>query len=213
MIEGSFSRRALTAIVVLLACGLAIFRGWQITRLVHAATGDLPVTEKREILSGLAQVTGLAQYALAELRRLPAGDNAEATPADEKLRLTKILLSQAPLSSLNWLELCNRRLAAGEKLNRVLQAFELSSLTGRNEGYVMYRRAPVGIALWDALPESGKRVAVNDVAQTLNEMPGDAIARIKQALANQSEEMRGAFRAALVTAGMSSDRSLKLIGL
>jgi hypothetical protein len=147
MIEGSFSRRALTAIVVLLACGLAIFRGWQITRLVHAATGDLPVTEKREILSGLAQVTGLAQYALAELRRLPAGDNAEATPADEKLRLTEILLSQAPLSSLNWLELCNRRLAAGEKLDRVLQAFELSSLTGRNEGYVMYRRAPVGIAL------------------------------------------------------------------
>jgi hypothetical protein len=214
MSQGPFNRRVLTAIIMLSALGFAVFRGWQITSYVRAATGDLPPAERRELLLGFSGVDGLAQYALIELRRLPAdAATGEDQPTDGRMRLTEMLLSHQPLSSLNWLELCSRRLATGQKLERVLRAFELSGLTGRSEGYVMYRRAAVGIALWDALPDGGKRTTVNDLAQTLSEMPGEDIARLKQALSDQSEEMRAALRSSLVAAGVPSNPALKQLGL
>jgi hypothetical protein len=214
MTKGLFSGKIPTACVVLLVCGIVAFRGWEITRFVRMTTSSLPTIEKREGLRAFAGIAGLSQFALLEARRLPLDGRAgEDQAGDGRLRLTEELLSQAPLSSQDWFELCNRRIAAGQKLERILQALELSNLTGRNEGYIMYRRVAVGIALWDALPESGKRTTANDLAQTLSEMPGEEVLRIRQSLADQGEEMRNAFRSNLGAAGLTSEAALKRIGL
>ena len=214
MSTGLLSWRTLTACLVIAACGFTAYRGWQITSLVRVIDARGAVVEERDRLGAFADAFGVGHFALTELRRLPAEPGPpQDQAADPRLRLTELILSHMPLSSVNWLELCNRRLAAGQKFERVVQAFVLSGLTGRNEGYVMYRRTQVGIALWSALPEDAKRITMNDLAQTLSEMPGEEIARIKQALSGQDESMRSEFRSRLAGAGVSSDPALRKIGL
>ena len=63
------------------------------------------------------------------------------------------MLSVRPLSSDYWLSLAKMREATGEGSRKVLEALELSTLTGPNEGIVMLHRGLFGIWQWQMLPQ------------------------------------------------------------
>ena len=74
------------------------------------------------------------------------------------------MLAIRPLSSFYWLQLAESRVDAKEASAKASAAFELSVLTGPNEGRMMTQRGMFGIWQWEALSPEDRKSAIADLA-------------------------------------------------
>ena len=187
--------RFLTALAVVGLCALAVSRGWDIVRFSMADAGL-----QAEAVRPWVAVSGLSFSAQESLL------TDEADPGDEKRaqkrrnELTDILAVR-PLSSEYWLALSEIRLVTLEPSNKVVEAFELSTLTGANEDYMMARRGVFGVSHWEVLPaEVRMRAATDLVAGPLSDR---TVAKLRTALSGKTETVRQEIRTALEAEGLA----------
>ena len=187
--------RFLTALAVVGLCALAVSRGWDIVRFSMADAGL-----QAEAVRPWVAVSGLSFSAQESLL------TDEADPGDEKRaqkrrnELTDILAVR-PLSSEYWLALSEMRLVTLEPSNKVVEAFELSTLTGANEDYMMARRGVFGVSHWEVLPaEVRMRAATDLVAGPLSDR---TVAKLRTALSGKTETVRQEIRTALEAEGLA----------
>jgi hypothetical protein len=135
-------------IILVAACGLVIWKGWEIAGF-HLAQGR--AQDRAEALSPWTSVSGVASYALGALVSAllePINPQTVAHRLDE----IGALLSVRPLASQHWLSLTAMRHLAGQHMEKVLAALRLSFSTEPNEGEVMLQRALLCLSVWEDLP-------------------------------------------------------------
>src|SRR5262245_10557178 len=114
---------------VLVACGFALAKGWDVVRFRfaegHAAATGSPV----DAMSSWASVRGLASYTIEPSLVLPIEQNDRQAVAT-RLNLLSALLSVKPLSSDYWLSLSGMRLLTGQRPEKAIAALNMSVLTG-----------------------------------------------------------------------------------
>lgn len=150
--------RLFTSFLVIILCGFTIFHGWRAVQFVETPAGSLSAGPwSRPPFPGLES--------LALQRWLAKAGNAHDPAAAERRRGALVrLLSRKPLSPQAWLQLAGLRLVTREPSKRVLEALEMSWITGPNEGAVMMERALFALLEWRALPADAQRRALQDLA-------------------------------------------------
>jgi hypothetical protein len=153
--------RFLTTTMVIGLCSLAVLRGWSLVEFASArGVGDDEKGAAVDAWIGAPLVTTAAlDVALDD----GAGAN-DPEAANRRVALLTQLLSVRPLSSIAWLSLAGMRLATGAPYKDVLSALKMSSITGANEGAVMWQRGLFGLLQWTALPPDFQRRAILDLS-------------------------------------------------
>jgi hypothetical protein len=105
------------------------------------------------------------------------------------------------------------RAAAGDLPERVLGALALSTITGRNEAYVMHLRLRFELESWDILPREGRAAAAADLASLLPLLSDQHRATLRRSLAGKSGEMRQNLKDALERTYGVTAVALEQIGL
>jgi len=151
-----------------------------------------------EALHPWTVVPGVASAALkAELREKI--DASAPKAADNRREALSATLSIEPLSPVNWLSLSGMQLVTDQPMEQVLESFELSMVTGPNEGYVMADRGIFGVSLWERLPKELKRRVAVDLA--VGEVTVDN-GKLKSVLSAKSAPVRNELRAAVLATGL-----------
>jgi hypothetical protein len=157
-----------------------------------------------DALKGWREVNGVAAAA-----RDPAITSWSMSDPDDVVRQREALkdyLTVKPLSPTRWLALADADLASGEPVEAAARAYEMSVLTGPYEGYVMGRRALMGLLLWEKLgPDqrigAARDLAVGDFASTSQLMAAKGI------LGAKSKETRESVRFEMLQIeGLQADR-------
>ena len=127
--------RLLTAVMIIGICGVSVVRGVDIVRFsLDMASVESPA-KRMEIVNSWSLAPNVASSALqADLAY-------QIDPADQKASLRRrqelaALISIKPMSSYDWLSLSGVQLITDQPMQQVFQSFELSMLTGPNEGYL-----------------------------------------------------------------------------
>jgi hypothetical protein len=108
-------------------------------------------------------VPGVA--ALARQATLTGGlDPRDSEGVRKREQALAAVLATRPLSSADWLSLAGARLVAHEPYDKVLAALAMSSVTGPNEGNVMFQRGTFGLVQWEILPPDVRRRVIADLA-------------------------------------------------
>lgn len=203
--------RSVTSLIIVALCGFAAWHGWQIadfaaTRM-RILAGKAPATSAQRWV-GVPGLTGAALD--SELTRL--GPVRAAADARQRAALLAELLAVRPLSSFDWLSFAGMRLAAGDPDDRVRQAFDMSWLTGPNEGNVMIERAAFGLVLWERLPSSSRQHAIADLAGALRgtTVSDEQMLSVSQALQARSAEARRQIADRLRVSGVGPDALARL---
>jgi hypothetical protein len=201
--------RFLTALAVVSISALAMYRGSDIVRFALADAGRGPDGKTADADRPWVNVSGLAFSAQESLLKgeADAGDQKAAAKQREEL---KGILTVRPLSSEYWLALSEMRLATGEPISKVAEAFSLSVLTGADEDYVMSRRGVFGLLHWEVLPGDIRQRAAADLVAVSVTMRNSDI--LRAALFEKTEKIRQDIRAALQAEGISAAQ-LAAIGL
>ena len=164
--------RLLTMIAVVGISGISVARGWGIVQF-SLAMADVTSPERRaDIINASSVVPEVASRALqAELREKIDISNSAA--ANKRREALVSILSIKPMSSVDWLSLSGIQFITDQPMEQVLGSFELSILTGPNEGYVMAQRGVFGVSIWERLsPDLQSRVARDLVASIVSSYAG-----------------------------------------
>jgi hypothetical protein len=183
--------RALTAIVVIGLCALAISRGWSMVQFSLAKATLASGAQAADRLAGFAGVPGLAVAAL-EASAKPVDGPSDQRGALKRLDELTALLSLRPMSSTSWLSLAGMRLVTGQPPDKVLSALAMSFITGPNEHAIMYERSIFGLLQWETLPIDFRKRTTRDLSGVIvSGTWGDSQRRaVVEALASKSEETR-----------------------
>jgi hypothetical protein len=159
-------------------------------------------SEKRDkIVNAWRSAPDVASAALhAELaEKINISDQNAANSRREALLA---ILSIKPLSSVDWLSLSGIQLVTDQPMGQVLEGFELSMLTGPNEGYLVAERGIFGVSLWQSLsPYLKRRVAIDLVSAEITVTGNE---KFRAALSAQPERARNEVRAAMLATGLSA---------
>jgi len=176
--------RFLTAVIIVILSGFAVWRGIDIVRFKLALSAAAPQSDALQQWYSVPGVGTLAREAgLPD--RLQAADKQEL--ARERDALVGYLAVK-PASSVQWLMLAAARLLLGESKDRVIAAYSLSVVTGPNENDVMVERAKFGLYLWDELPPDLKQREINDLS--LGFFSGEEKEAVQKLLAGMSAASR-----------------------
>lgn len=158
----------LTALLVILLCSFAAFRGTDIVRFAVARSDRSPTESRTDPILEWVSAPGLAYYALEAALKHPVDPlNREATR--ERRDQFAATLAVRPLASLNWLSLAGMRYATAQPTSETLKALMMSSVTGPNEGYIMSQRGIFGLTLWKLLPPNARRRALSEFVAAFRE--------------------------------------------
>jgi hypothetical protein len=172
------SVRLLTACAVIGLCALALVRGVGIARFADARAHAGAPDSRADVMWAWIDVPGVA--ALARQAMLTGGvDPRDSEGVRQREAALTAVLAARPLSSEDWLSLAGARLVAREPYDKVLAALAMSSVTGPNEGNVMFRRGTFGLVQWEILPaDVRRRVIVDLAAPTLTGIVLDVEAKV-----------------------------------
>jgi hypothetical protein len=194
--------RFLTAIAVIGICGFAVARGWSIVGF-SLVMMDKPSESREERVRAWTAVPGVASEAWkAVLPTLSSTDSVRDGYS--------AVLSIKPLSSPDWLWLSGLQVSTDRPIETVVESFELSMLTGPNEGEVMANRGIFGLSIWDALPARLKDRTVTDLVVGIASSAG-ATTKLRTALSGEPEKVRTQLRTRLLAEGLSPNE-LEQIG-
>ena len=139
----------------------------------------------------------------AKTRSLRSTMTATIRPSAPELDEIGNILAIRPLSSKYWVQLAEARVDAHEPLPKVLEAVEMSTVTGPNEEAMITQRGLFGIWQWETLPADEQRRAIADLAAV---RPSDPKAAwLKTTLAEKPEAVRQDIRAALQAQGFKTE--------
>jgi hypothetical protein len=197
----------LVTLIVVAACGLLIWKGWEIVgfRLAQGRAQD-----RAEAASAWTSVSGVASYALGAL---VSAALEPINPQTVAHRLDEIdaLLSVQPLAPQHWLSLSAMRRLAGQPMEKVLAALRLSFSTGPNEGEVLLQRALFCLSMWEDLPAAIQWRVARDLA-----VPGysdpDKV-RLRNVILSQPQSVRTSVRDLMREQGAASVDNLMELGL
>jgi hypothetical protein len=157
------SVRLLTACAVIGLCAFALVRGVGIAQFADARAHAGAPDARAEAVRAWIDVPGVA--ALARQAMLTGGvDPRDSESVRKREAALTAVLAARPLSSEDWLSLAGARLVAREPYDKVLAALAMSSVTGPNEGNVMFRRGTFGLVQWEILPADVRRRVITDLA-------------------------------------------------
>ena len=183
----------LTALVVVGVCVLPMWKGLELIRYSR-------IDDKSEAALPWVDVPGLAFFA-RQFALTPTDDSSD----DETIRKRRDeivdMLEIRPLSSYYWLQLAESRVDANEPFSKASAAFQLSVLTGSNEGSTMTQRGMFGIWQWETLSPEMQRRALADLAA--RRIPDSKIAWLRKTLSEKTEQVRQAIRMGLQANGFS----------
>lgn len=183
--------RLLTAFAVIGLCAFAAIRGWSIAHFAQErarfASGQSAVGDFGRWI-GVPGLTGAA----LETSLAPTAGATDIDSARKRAESLAALVSVRPMSSENWLSFAGARLVTGQSYKEVLSALLMSSVTGPNEGMVMWQRGIFGLLLWQALPPDARRRTIGDLAGAIRGTSlGDReISVAKNVLSMKSAESR-----------------------
>jgi hypothetical protein len=203
--------RLATAAVVIGLCAFTAWHGQNIVRFAWTVAGASAPAARAEAARPWTATPGLAGLALrASLSNVSDATDVAAVHAREET-LTA-LLAVRPLSSADWLALAGARLVARESYDKVLAAFDLSSLTGPNEGGVMLRRGTFGLVQWEILPADARRRVIADLAGILLQtgVRDDELAPAKNVLSVKSADTRREIAGLLGAEGVPAKDAARL---
>jgi hypothetical protein len=199
--------RLLTAMALIVVCGIAVAQGWGTVRFFLASTNIVSAGKRARIADAWRATSGITSTALND----DLADEINQTDiiaAYRQRELLAAILSIKPLSSMDWLSLSRAELMTHQSMEDVFGSLELSMLTGPNEGYVMAERGIYGVSLWQRLSPDLKRRVAHDLAAA--EYPD--IQKIRAFVSTQSEEVRTELREALIADGLSSQAIKSRLG-
>jgi hypothetical protein len=192
--------------------GASIVAFEQLTNRVSKATNSSSLGGHQTISSVLEPVapwtntTGVAARARSLVLEILLTESPGDISAIE--RALGNLAETSPTSSGTWQALVQIKLARGEAIKEVLDAFRMSALTGSHEGYVMRQRAIFGLEHWTELSELDRRTVIRDVVPTVH-----LEHRYSQILAAKSEAEREDIRSALAASGLATKDVLHALGV
>jgi hypothetical protein len=199
--------RLLTAIALILISGIAVAQGWGIVRFFLASVNIVAAEKRAGIGDALRATSGITSTALKD--ELAGETNRSDMIAPYHRReLLFAILSIEPLSSMDWLALSKAELMTHQPMEDVFGSLELSTLTGRYEGYLMAERGIYGVSLWQSLSPDLKGRVVADLAV---EEPVD-IDKIRAFVSAQPEQVRKELREALAASGLPQQEIEKRTG-
>jgi hypothetical protein len=196
--------RWLASFAIIALCGFAVVRGWS---LAQFAEERARISSNANAVGGVGRwmgVPGLAGAALeTALKQNPAASGID--DAQKRAETLAKLLAVRPLSSKEWLQLAVMRLVAGEPQKQVLAALFMSSVTGPNEGGVMWSRGVLGLSLWQALPADARQRTIDDLVGVMRVTPvGDGeMSAVKDVLDMKPAETRSAIADLLRAEGVT----------
>jgi hypothetical protein len=190
--------RFLTAMTLIGICGFTIIRGSEIVQF-FVATANIESSEKRaELIKSWTSSSEVASAALqAELK--DKIDISDAKAANSRRETLSSILSIKPMSSVNWLSLSGVQFVTDQPMEQVADSFELSMVTGPNEGYLWADRGVFGVSIWDSLSSNLKRRVATDL--TAPEVASNG--KLRAVLSAKPERVRNELREALVATGLS----------
>ena len=177
----------LTALVIVGVCVLPMWKGLELIRYSR-------IDDKSEAALPWVDVPGLAFFA-RQYSLTSTDDSSDDNTIRKRLNELVDILAIRPLSSYYWLQLAESRVDAGEGPSEASEAFELSVLTGPNEGYMVTQRGLFGVWQWETLsPENRTRAAADLSARRLSTA---RVTWLRKTLSEKTEEIRQAIRMAL----------------
>ena len=205
--RAAITMRLLTVVAVCFMCVPAVLKG---ASLVHFASTALRVTGEPgslEALRGWRDTGGVSAAARDPALLPPVGFTPETLTRQRDA--LKEFLTVKPLSPVRWLALTDAELSLGEPIETAVRAYEMSELTGPYEGYVMPRRAIVGLLLWEKLGPDFRIGVARDLA--LAEFSPAQEDLIKGILAAKSADTKYSVRfETLQIEGLQADRLASL---
>ncbi len=197
--------RWMTAIALIIICGVSVAQGWGIVRFFLASMNIVSSEKRAEIADAWRATSGVTSTALKD--ELADETNRSDTIAPYRRReLLSAILSIKPMSSRDWLSLSSAELTTHRPMEDVLGSLRLSMLTGPNEGYLMPERAIFAFSLWEKLSPDLKRHEAIDLGPVIfPRTPEEGAERTKfqAVLATKPESVKNDLRAALVATGLS----------
>lgn len=183
--------RVLTAVVGIGLCVFAVFYGCRIlaftTARDHLAAGD----RRAGAVRAWYTVPGLAGFA-GEAILASRADATDMDAARQRGDDLAALLVAWPLSSSNWLSLAGVRMVTAQPYEKVLDALAMSSVTGPNEGGLMFQRGIFGLLQWEVLPGDFRNRTIVDLAGMIVTTPIEDVDmnRAKHILAAKAADTR-----------------------
>jgi len=206
--------RLLTAIALIVICGIAVAQGWGIVRFFLASTNIVSAEKRARTADAWRATSGIISTALND-ELADETNQSDIIAAYRQRELLSAILSIKPLSSGDWLALSKAELMTHQPIEDVSGSLELSMLTGPNEGYVMGERAVFGVSLWERLPAGLKRHVAIDVAGMMfprTPEEGAEVGKLQAVLATQPEWVRNELREAVIATGVSAKEIEKRLG-
>ena len=183
--------RFATSLVIMGLCIFVAPRGWSTAHFAMMRSKGAGTEADNDAIRPWIGTSGITAAAIrASLTQMTDAADLDgiARQADE----FAALLSVRPLSSRTWLSLAEMRLVIGRPKAEVLDALNMSRLTGPNEGALMYQRGVFGLLIWDFLSLEERKLTVEQIARAMVETPiGDNdLASARNALSQKSTEAR-----------------------
>jgi hypothetical protein len=204
--------RLLTSVALIGLCGFTAVRGWSITEFAETR-GRVASEGQVNHVNHWINVPGLADAALeTSLAQLASASDIDGTRKRAEALAT--VLSLRPLSSENWLSLAGTWLVTDRPYGQVLVAIQMSSVTGPNEGAIMWQRGVFGLLQWDSLPPDARMQTIRDLAGSILGLSVDdvEIGVTKAVLSTKSAETRSQITDLLKVEG-TSEIQLTRMGL
>jgi hypothetical protein len=188
--------RFLTVVIVALACGWTVAQGFGLVRYYASARAASDDAARRALQENWRGNTGVSTLALSAALR-NAVNPADVNELNKRHDLLSALLAVKPTASQSWLALAAVRNSLGMPPAGVVEAFDMSALTGPNEGAMMFQRSLFGLLLWERLDTEAQARSVLDLCGLTVFDPG----RFRLVLATKSVDVRGEIQNRLQSAG------------
>jgi hypothetical protein len=194
--------RLLTALAVV---GLCVWPVWQGVDVI----GFSMAGSSSDAVRPWIDVPGVA-FDAREDALTPADDSSDDQTIRKRRDEIAEMLAIRPLSSYYWIQLAETRVDAHEPLAKVLEALEMSTVTGPNEEAMITQRGLFGIWQWEVLPPEVQQRAIADLVTGY--LSDSKLAWLKTTLAGKTDEVRQQIRFALQAQGLSQS-NFQRIGL
>jgi hypothetical protein len=198
------SLRWLTCFASIALCGFTAIRGWSLAQFAEQRARILSNPNEVVSVGQWMGIPGLAGAALdSALKQRPTASGID--DPQKRAETLANLLAVRPMSSKDWLQFAVMRLVAGESQKRVVAALLMSSVTGPNEGGIMWQRGVFGLSLWQALPPDARQHTIDDLAGVMRVTPvGDSeMGAAKDVLDTKPAETRAAIADLLRAEGVA----------
>ncbi|BBU62387.1 hypothetical protein MSC49_23220 [Methylosinus sp. C49] len=199
--------RIATSVVIVALC-LAAMAG--AARVLSFGLADLSA-EARTAQKALAPFLDdpmVGTLARARLLDLDSGASDE-----ERRERARNLLTRAPLSGGAWLAFAQAGFETEEPMAKIERALLMSALVGRNEGWLMARRAAFAIPLWPQLSAASRRSIVDDLLGGWKGAAGADREALVSIAYLSPDETKHEIRDALLRAGAAGETIAAEMGL